>query len=146
MLIERARRATRWGAFSLLIFGLIAAWASFGAYAWLRLWWPEWAAAVGVTGITMLLYGLAVGLRRYRSRRRQAEQGSPPPMPTEMLEILERWTAYQPWLAVGIAGGLGWVAARSNADPKKTLEQALEVMRGMEAARQQMQHHATPPR
>ena len=57
-------------------------------------------------------------------------------MPSEMIEILERWTAEQPWLAVGIAAGAGWMTARSDGDPEKTMHQLLDVLRGMEAARQ----------
>lgn len=137
MLIERARRATRWGAFSLLLWGLMSVWISLAIFWLLRNWWPAWASASGVAAVALLIYVGAVVLRRYRARRRQVDAGSPPDMPQEMIDLLERWTADQPWLAVGLAAGAGWVTARSEGDPQQTLRQILELMRGMEAARQQ---------
>lgn len=143
MLIERARRATRWAAFSLVLLGLFSVWTSLAIYWLLRLWWPAWAAATGVAAVALAIYLAAVVYRRYRARRRQVRPSAPPSMPQEMMDLLERWTEDQPWMAVGLAAGAGWVTARSDGDPQQTLQQMLELMRGLEAARQQS---SPPPR
>ncbi|MBB87094.1 MAG: hypothetical protein CMP06_07335 [Xanthomonadales bacterium] len=136
MLLERARRATRWGAFSLLLWALFGAWLSVAIYYGLRIYLPDVIAAAGVSIIALLIYGLASTWRGHRQRKKQRAAQTPPSMPSEMIEILERWTAEQPWLAVGIAAGAGWMTARSDGDPEKTMHQLLDVLRGMEAARQ----------
>ena len=136
MLLERARRATRWGAFSLVIGALFSAWVSVAIFLGLRRYLPDAAAAAGVSIVALLVYVAASAWRSHRSRQRQREASAPPAMPSEMIEILERWTSEQPWLAVGIAAGAGWMTARSDGDPAKTLDQLLDVLRGMEAARQ----------
>ncbi|MCK5858369.1 MAG: hypothetical protein KAG72_03390, partial [Abyssibacter sp.] len=59
MLLERARRATRWGAFSLLLWALFGAWLSVAIYYGLRIYLPDVIAAAGVSIIALLIYGLA---------------------------------------------------------------------------------------
>ena len=135
-LLDRLQTRSRRSGLAALVWLLVAAWLSLAAFFALRLWLPDWGAAVAVAGAVLLVYGLYRLARRAASRPQARPDPNAGQIPEELRRQLERIAADQPWLAVGVATGLGFAAARNDQQLSLWLEQLPALLAGMQSAQQ----------
>lgn len=135
-LLDRVQSRSRRSGLAALVWLLTAAWLSLAAFLGLRLWLADWAAALAVSGLTLGMYGLYRLTRRLRRQSAQSQQAAPNQLPEELRRQLERIAEDQPWLAVGVATGLGFAAGRNDAQLQVWLEQLPVLLAGLQSAQQ----------
>ncbi|WP_348674403.1 hypothetical protein [uncultured Abyssibacter sp.] len=129
------RRGARRGAATFLVFGLILAWLSVALFLLLSEWLPASAAAALVAVAVALVYALGRGWAGLRQQRRQRTAPSQNvTISPEALALMRDWVGDNPWMATGLAAGLGWATAQNDRLPLEAMEQLVELLRGIEAA------------
>lgn len=143
-LLAPVRRRTRQGAIALVCGLLGGAWLSIALFLGLAYWLPAWLAALSVTGVVVVIYAVM----RWTPRRRPTRSAEPDPGPAldpETLVVLKTWVGDNPWLATGVAAGLGFASAQSGRDMAATMRQVTDLVAGLDAAMQQTAAAQTRP-